>query len=502
MAMSPSPKASPLPEESQSYHDADTGSREFNADDVSVEVLVKHLLAAKQSLSSMTAVVRAHDLATNARQMHEDSVILSAQTGFLRQGISEQVRLLRQVRRGMTRAYDGGRREFKQLIRTLDAANSRLEQTIEMLRATTVDAIFRPPGEEPKCLMDFVDEHAVDQLLEALKGSVAELQAIQTSFDGDLLRFDTDLRALHSTMAAATPSSPDSSTTYQPIPQLLASLTQHSHDMAQHLAALTRHFDMCVTAVRTTDGGPALARRRAAEVTENGDPVSISGVIGEQDAHMTAELDAMDPTERAEVVQVVVQDAPEVDEVVQEIQAVLQQMEMDFGALKEQTDRIRAAYESTIAAFHVLREIGSRLQSYVDAESEFIQRWDDEKDIIFGKLEDMDNLRRFYENYSSAYDSLRLEMERRRSVQDKIAATWRKAKETVDKLVEADRKEREHFRQETGEFLPTDLWVGMNVPIQRWEVRPIEAVDGTTEELQEPKTPTLRRAKPAIESRE
>jgi autophagy-related protein 17 len=272
--------------------------------------------------------------------------------------------------------------------------------------------------------------------------------------------------------------------------------------MAQHLTALTRHFDMCVTAVRTTDGGPALARRRAAEVTENGGPLSISGVMGEQDVHMTAGLDAMDPSERAEVVQVVVQDAPEVDEVVMEIQAVLQQMEIDFGALKEQTDRIRAAHVSTIAAFHVLQEIGSRLQSYVDAEAEFIQRWDDEKDIIFGKLEDMDNLRRFYENYSSAYDSLRLEMERRRSVQDKIAATWRKAKETVDKLVEADRKEREHFRQETGEFLPTDLWVGMNVPIQRWEVTPVEAVDGTTEELQEPKTPTLRRAKLATDGRE
>ncbi|KAK0712056.1 autophagy-related protein 17, partial [Lasiosphaeris hirsuta] len=448
---------------------------EFDADDISVEVLVKHLLAAKQSLSSMTLVLRAHDLAMHARRMHEESVVLSAQTAFLRHGINKQVRVLRQVRRGMTRAYDSGAREFNHLIRTLDAADIRLEKTIGMLRGQIVDTIFRPPGEEAKCLMDFVDEKSVDTMRNALKDSIRELQAAQTSFDHDLLRFDTDLRALNKTISTAASPSPSasSSTPHQPMPYLLALLTNHSHDMGQHLASLTRHFDMCVTAVRSTEGGAALARRKAAEVTEGGDPVSISGVIAEQDdsdSHMAAALDSMDPRERAEVVQVVVQDASEVDEVVAEIQGVLQRMEGDFGALKEQADRIRAAYVATVAAFHVLEEIGQRLQSYVDAEVEFGQRWENEKDLIFVKLQEMDDLQLFYEGYASAYDSLLLEVERRRSVQEKIASTWRKAKETVDKLVEGDRKERDHFRQEIGEFLPTDLWIGMNGPMKKWEV--------------------------------
>jgi autophagy-related protein 17 len=327
-------------------------------------------------------------------------------------------------------------------------------------------------------------------------------QAAQTSFDGDLLRFDTDLRALTKTMAsAAPPTSPDSSDAYQPMSHLLGSLTAHSHDMAQHLASLNRHFDMCVKAVRTTEGGAALALRKAAEVSDGGDPVSISGVIADQDTHAAAEIESMDPQERAEVVQVVVQDAPEVDEVVAEIQAVLQQMEADFGALKEQTDQMRAAYVSTIAAFYALEEIGTRLQSYVQAETEFAQRWEDERDILFGKLEEMDELKRFYEGYYGAYDSLLLEVERRRSVQEKITATWRKAKEAVDKLVEADRKEREHFRQEIGEFLPTDLWAGMTGPTRRWEVVPVDDDDGVGNsaggsKMQEPNTPTLKNARP------
>lgn len=154
----------------------DPASPDFDPDQVPVEVLVKHLLAAKQSLSSMALVVRAHDLATNARRMFEESVILGAQTDFLRQGIDKQVRLLFRVRRDMGRVYDAGRRQFKQLIRTLDGANGRLEKTMAVLRATRVDRVFRPPGEDDKFLMDFVDEQSVESLRDALKASISELQ--------------------------------------------------------------------------------------------------------------------------------------------------------------------------------------------------------------------------------------------------------------------------------------------------------------------------------------
>ncbi|KAL2150547.1 hypothetical protein VTH82DRAFT_7110 [Thermothelomyces myriococcoides] len=157
-----------------SYHDAP--SPEFNVDHVPVEVLVRHLLAAKQSLSSMALVLRANELTTHARQMHEESVILSAQTGFLRRLIDEEVVVLRKLRRGMGRARDRGRREFVQLLRTLDAANEKLEGTMRMLRETRVDPVFRPPGEEAKNLMDFLDVNSVEAMRNTLKGSVDELQ--------------------------------------------------------------------------------------------------------------------------------------------------------------------------------------------------------------------------------------------------------------------------------------------------------------------------------------
>ncbi|KAK4032645.1 autophagy-related protein 17 [Parachaetomium inaequale] len=483
-ASAASPRSRPT-----SYHDPP--SPDFGADDVPVEVLVRHLLAAKQSLSSMALVLRANDLATHARQMHEESVVLAAQTAFLRRLIDEEVLLLRKLRRGMGHAYDHGQREFGQLVRTLDAANEKLLKTMDMLRDTRVEPVFRPPGEDAKCLMDFVDENSVKVMQDTLMGNIGELQAAQTSFDGDLLRFDHDLRLLHKTLTAApSPDSPSSSAAYQPIPHLLAALAEHSEAMAQHLTSLTTHFDMCVKAVRATEGGAALARRRAAEAADDGEPVSISGVITEQESHLT-DLEPMDPQELAEIVQVVVEDAPEVDEVVAEIQAALQQMEHEFGALKEQADRVRAVWAATLGAFQVLEEIEGRLQGYVAAEHEFEQRWEAEKDVIFDKLEEINGLKRFYEGYASAYSSLLLEVERRRAVEDRIQNTLRKARDNVENLVEADRKQREHFRQEVGEFLPTDLWVGMNNPLKRWELAPMQAGGESQEELT---TPTVANA--------
>lgn len=299
-------------------------------------------------------------------------------------------------------------------------------------------------------------------------------QATQTSFDGDLFRFDDDLRAIAKILnssASPTPSkSPTDSTSQHPpnppILDLLAALTDHSHSMAEHLASLTHHFDMCVTAVRITEGGTALARRKAAEDSGGADAVSISGVIAEQETN----VEDLDPEEKAEIVQVVMQDAPEVEEVVADLNVEMQQMDIEFVQLKDQADHVRAGYAAVTQAFHVLEDIGSRLSGYIAAETEFAERWEAEKEGIVARLAEMESLRDFYEGYSSAYDSLILEVERRRAVDEKIQAVWRKAKEQVDKMIESDWRDREAFRSEVGEYLPTDLWVGMSGPLRRWEV--------------------------------
>lgn len=153
--------------------------RHDHEDSVPVEVLVRHLLDAKRSLSSMRLVLRANELVHLARQAHEEAAILSAQSQFLQQGISDQVRLLLKVRKGMNKIYEFGKRDFKHAIKSLDSTNGRLEDTINVLRARTVDAAFRPEGEEPRNLLDFVDEDQVHTMRDALKENIGVLQVSQ-----------------------------------------------------------------------------------------------------------------------------------------------------------------------------------------------------------------------------------------------------------------------------------------------------------------------------------
>ncbi|KAI0182564.1 kinase activator [Xylaria flabelliformis] len=463
-------------------------------DSVPVEALVQHLLDAKRSLSSMRLVLRANELVHAARQAHEESVILSAQTQFLRRGIGEQMRLLLRIRKGLTRTYDNGKREFKQIIKTLDATNGRLEDTMNVLRGRAVNSAFRPPGEEKRNLLDFVDEAQVDRMRDTLKENIQALQTTQQSFDRDLLQFEGDLRNLKAIMSAASsPASPITSPNGPPPLHLLSTMIDNSHAMAELLTSLTKHFDLCVTAVRTTEGGPALARIKAAEATQSqeGDDVSISGVIPDQGSHMP-DLQPLSSEDRAQMLEVLVQDSSEVEDVVQELNERLHSVDADYNNLFEQTTRVKLSYLGTLDAFRALEDIGTRIQSYVSAENEFRDRWVEEQDTIHDKISGMEELRAFYEKYAGTYDHLILEVERRRTVEEKILGIWRSAKDNVEKIIDMDRKQRDTFRQEFADHLPTDLWPGMDDPISRWDVVP--SVDNRSDQRGFGGTPTLEKS--------
>lgn len=244
--------------------------------------------------------------------------------------------------------------------------------------------------------------------------------------------------------------------------------------MAELLSSLTKHFDLCVTAVRTTEGGTELARLKAAETTRSqhsmnaAESVSISGVIAAQERE--PEIEPLTARDRAEMLKVVVSDSAEVDDVVTELRERLDAMEGEYNSLLAQAEQAKAANMAFVSAYRLLEEVGGRLSSYVQAELEFHDRWETEQHAIEEKLREMDGLRLFYEGYASAYDSLILEAERRRAVEEKIQNIWRKAREGVEKLVEGDRREREAFKQDVGDHIPTDLWPGMGGAVRRWTV--------------------------------
>ncbi|OAA71841.1 Autophagy-related protein 17 [Akanthomyces lecanii RCEF 1005] len=455
-------------------------SDERTASNISLETLVTHLLAAKRSLSSMNHVLRANEIATSARNAQEEAALLSAQAGFLRGATLDQAAILVKVRRSLQATYDWGKRDFRSLVKDMDGVDGQLGRTIEFLRTTQVNSFLRPKDEERKNLLDFVDEESVNRMRDAMKKSIEEFQGIQQSFDGDLLRFDNDIRELKKIIVESqTQESDDEEQAAQAwTMDIVMGLVENSTVMAQLLTSLTTHFDMCVTAIRTTEGGAALARRRAAEVNQaqGSDGVSISGVIAEQESN-TSDMEPTTDSDRAEMLRVVVQDAGEVSDVVQEIQERLASMEQDYKILEQRNAEAEKSYLSMLDAFTILGSIGDRLHDYLAAEQDFKTRWGLEKETVYDRLAEMKQMRGFYDGYASAYNTLMLEVERRRAVEDRVQNVWRTAQDTVDKLLAADRASREAFRQDVGEYLPTDLWPGMQAMPQRWQVTRVEDVD-------------------------
>lgn len=285
------------------------------------------------------------------------------------------------------------------------------------------------------------------------------------------MQFENDIRALKKHLSLSTSQS-DPSPSQQPITHIF-SLVDHSRAMAELLSSLTRHFDLCVTAVRTTEGGAELARLRAAESIQSQcsaftESVFISSVIAVQEK--SPELEPLTLSERTEMLKVMLSDSVEVDVVVAELHKRLAAMESEFSSLILQAEQSKQQHTSLVVAFQLLEDVGNRLASYVQSEIEFIERWEAEKSIIYHKLQEMSRLRGFYESYANAYDALILEAERRREIDSKIQAIWRKAKESVDKLVENDKRDREAFNLEVGEHLPTDIWTSMSRPVRTWKM--------------------------------
>ena len=96
-----------------SHHASPTNaSHNPEASDLPIETLIDHLLNAKKALNSIDTLWRANDIVSTAQAALEESVIISARTGFLRRGITQQVRLIEKTRNGLEQIKRDGDAEF------------------------------------------------------------------------------------------------------------------------------------------------------------------------------------------------------------------------------------------------------------------------------------------------------------------------------------------------------------------------------------------------------
>ncbi|KAL2433688.1 Autophagy-related protein 17 [Exophiala dermatitidis] len=439
----------------------------------SVGTLVSYLVASKRSLGSIHLVHRATTILSDARASVESTTALLAKTTYLRRSLASQLKLLRAILFELETAAQGIQSEFQAVIKELDDTGARLLEAIDLLKQTRIEDAFKPNPHiqwqdvaDKETLHDFVDDTGVENIRQAMEVAIDNVQNSQNEMNHSIETLEEDLQTINDVLDNRTEASDPESGPRQPvISVILRSLEDHAREMAQGLEGLVRHFDLCVTAIKHTEGGgEAVVRTVKADVDD------LPEAVGMAMDELQAPAQPMNEEERLEMLQVLENDAAEVDEVVMELQDRNAEMEAQLDKIVRWRERQENAYADVNSAFKLLDKISARLSNYVAETARHASRWNEEKAKIEDGIGGMEELCNYYANFLHAYDGLIVEAARRRAVQKQMERIVNDAHAQLEQLYQQDQQLRLEFKDNMGEYLPSDIWDGVNALPPRYTI--------------------------------
>ena len=450
--------------------------------------LIAYLVSSKRSLSSINLVQRATNILEEAKVAIESATALSARSTYLRRSLASQVKILRGVHNELESAAQTTHTEVRMLVKELDNEDRQLEQSIQKLKDTPIEEAFKAravdghtngnSGEEEAILHDFIDDKPVYGLRDSIKSALDNVERAKQDMDDSIQTLEEDLETINAAInkGAALPASPTTSaTTHTPdLRQILHNLDEHAREMAEGLQSLVKHFDLCVKAIRHTEGGgDAVAKNMESE------QLNLPSGVGDIDAEdFSAPTKPMTEDERTEMLAVLENDAAEVDEVVNELHDRNADMEAQLDQVLAWKSRGEVTHTHVMDAFALLEKVGARVSSYVGESARYTARWAEEKARIEDGMAGMQELRDVYQNFLDAYDGLIVEFARRRAVKRQMEKVAAEAHGKLLRLYDDDLAEREAFRNERGDFLPSDIWGGLDSLPPRFEVSRVDRLQG------------------------
>lgn len=457
----------------------------------SLERLVVHFVSAKRSLGSASHVYRANELVTTSRSLIEELAALTAKTAFGRRGLDEQVDTLETIKDAIVDDGDKVTADFDGTLAELDKAHFRLEKTLKTLRKTIVQAANSDASEpdrstseqdtsqpglgSEKTLFDFIDDEKHENLLSALRALIDNYHFARSDLDNSINTFDDNLRSIVDKLAEGSPESsgPTVKTTIYdgptpPIQQLFHEMEEHATELASLLENLVKHYDLCVSALKHTEGGGEAARQAvSSQELAKGTP----GV--EESLYRKTVPEPISDEERHEMLSVLENDAQEVDDVMNEIRDRAGEMEEHYEQLSSRVSKARVRNKTLRQVVDLLHEIRTTIPNYLDAATKFREAWDEINADMQSKTKELSDLGSFYEEFLSGYDELLREVERRRASEAQMKKIADRARREIERLYEADRSARLDFMNEVGGFLPRDLadWHGLEDDAPKWQIR-------------------------------
>ena len=465
MASPPSPASPTSSAASRTSLDPD------HAQSLTLEHLVKHFVAAKRSLNTQTVLWRATDIVNTARDLLEENAVVSAKNTSIRNLVEQQVDALEAVRRGIDVVESEVQAEFKQLLHDVDASFAGVNSTLAVLRDTPIEGALQPPGTPQKHLYDFIDSATVSNLQSTLRACIDRYNDAHATLDESSHVFDTCLDNLYSSIENV-PMTPVSTSTPSPIPSLYHNLEGHAKEAAQAFQSLVQHYDLCITALRHTEGGSAAATQATGDA-----PVH-------SEDNGAAPPEPMSEEERRDMLNVLQKDAQEVEDVVTEIQERGSEMTFLLGQIENHIRHVRSESSALSKILEMMSQITGQVKEHIVTSRSFYASWlEDTRPSLLSGIDEWESQRDFFERFDLAYAELLVEVSSRRRRHEKAKRKAEDAQKELDRIRLEDERAREQFTVAQGDFLPLDIWPGLRDPPRQYEVRVVPAsVEGEQDE--------------------
>jgi autophagy-related protein 17 len=331
-----------------------------------------------------------------------------------------------------------------------------------------------------KTLYDFIDEATHEEILSSIRALIDTYHIARADLDANLDAFDASLKSVRTTLTSPLSVSeedvpPDKPTIYeqQPagsVPELFHNMESHATELASLLENLVKHYDLCVTALKHTEGGGEAAKE--AILAQD---LSKTTPASEESLYRTTHPEPISDEHRNEMLHVLENDAVEVEDVVVEIRDHAAEIETAYASLSMSVRKARALHKSLQHVLSMLHDARAAVPSYLDGATRFRDDWTDIAGGMHSKTKDLVELCGFYDHFLGGYGKLLREVERRRTSEAHMQRIVDRARREIERVAEADGAAREAFMEDVGSYLPRDLgaWFGLEDEAVKWEVNAV-----------------------------
>ncbi|KAJ7727313.1 autophagy-related protein 17 [Mycena maculata] len=296
-----------------------------------------------------------------------------------------------------------------------------LSSTIHNVRKEKV----RPDRQTWKTLRDFVDDQAIEDVLEKMENE-------RTTLDDILNKTDEYPETLNTTTAAIRESLPD----IPPLPamdKLLATQDGTITLMARHLESLAAHYDQMAGALHESEGGEAFSDE---------------------------DLQAMN------------RDTDELPSIMNELDECL----ISITNTNELLVNSQEDAKKNLAHLHTilddLDELGEIMTDMLQTQDVVEHECEEQLASLQQHLLTVEHLHERFVSYRTAFNKLMLEIARRRQYREAAENIVRGMMSQLAAMTEEESQVRDHFNLEHGVHLPEDICLCIGNTPTRWEVVP------------------------------